>query len=81
MIAHGKNSVNLSTASPTKVKNQASVTAKLIKERIRRDKMDELENLHRAECSGGRSERIEQEQNEQEQPAESDDDFLNSAFP
>ena len=84
LIAHGKNSVNLSTATTSRVKEQAIVTANLIKERVRRDKLDELEKLHQQESSGERNERIGQEhqQQEQEQTSDSDSDFLeNSDLP
>ena len=76
LIGHGKNALNLATASVAKVKEQAVITAKLIMERLRRDKLDQLEEWHRAESSGARGQQIEQEQNQQEQ--DSDDFFENS---
>ena len=56
----------------------------MITERIRRDKLDHLEQWHRAESSGARKEQLEQEQNEQEQEtdtASSDDFFDDSDIP
>ena len=76
LLAHGKNTVNLAKASTSKVRDQATVTSKLIKERVRRDKMDMLEKWHRAESSGTRNEQLEREQHQQE--LESDTDTAHS---
>ena len=74
--------MNLATASKAKVIEQGRITSNLIKERIRRDKMEVLEQWHREESSGSRKERIEQEQTEQEpissesEPETDLDDFI-----
>ena len=65
---------------------QAIITSKLIKERIRRDKLQVLEEWHREESTGSREEQLEREQNQQEpsitdsdkDPIEELEDYLNS---
>ena len=64
----------MATATTTKVKEQAIITANIVKERIRRDHLDLLEECYRAESSGGRNKQIGQEQNQQEHDSSLSDD-------
>ena len=77
---HGKNAINLATATTSQVVAQATITSKLIRERYHRDNLDKMEELHRAESSGARDQQLEQEQNQQEQEdqqeRQSDQDIL-----
>ena len=74
LIAHGKNQLNLGNDPKSRVIDQAIITSNIIKERIRRNKMAEMERIHREESIGGRNEQIEQEQNQQEHDSSLSDD-------
>ena len=67
------------------MKEQAIITSRIIKERIRRDNMAAMEKLHQKESSGPREEQLEQEQIQQEYVSESDqedlEDYLGSSEP
>ena len=75
----------MSTASTGQVKEQAIITSRIIKERIRRDNLAAMEKLHQKESSGPREEQLEQEQIQQEYVSESDqedlEDYLGSSEP
>ena len=84
IIAHGKNAINLATATKGQVTEQATVTSRIIKERVRRDNLNVMEQLHRAESCGSRNEQLEREQNEQESESDRDpmeelEDYLASS--
>ena len=58
-----------------RVIEQATITANLIKERIRRDNMMEMERLHEQESSGRQREQLEREQNQQEEQQDSESEL------